>query len=203
MFVPNIWLLMPTLTDSLHCQRFSLVVTRYNRILRVLFYVVWSYVYFTLASPLNIFTCATYSMSMSLNDDVIYAWHWLPGELPIPFRLSVLCWRFNLTFNKRHVFGVICHHVRIPNAISLPLRKRDDTCTTLSRHDYKQHPCLIFWVLTQFLSPTDHFFRFALYQWCLFRISDCWCQLWLIRYTAKVFHLWLPGIIAFCEFCFT
>ena len=109
MFVPNIWLLMPTLTDSLHCQRFSLVVTRYNRILRVLFYVVWSYVYFTLASPLNIFTCATYSMSMTLNDDVIYAWHWLPGELPIPFRLSVLCWRFNLTFNKRHVFGVFCH----------------------------------------------------------------------------------------------
>ena len=82
---------------------------RYNRILRVLFYVVWPYVYFTLASPLNIFTCATHSMSMSLDDDVTYAWHWLPGELPIPFRLSVLCWRFNLTFNKRHVFGIFCH----------------------------------------------------------------------------------------------
>ena len=181
MFVPNIWLLMPTLTDSLQCQGFSLVVTRYNRILRVLFYVVWSYVYFTLASPLNIFTCATYSMSMSLNDDVIYAWHWLPGELPIPFRLSVLCWRFNLTFNKRHVFGVICHMF--------------EWLQTIPMSDF-------FSANTVFVTDWP-FYRFALYQWCLFRISDCWCQLWLIRYTAKVFHLWLPGIIAFCEFCFT
>ena len=46
---------------------------------------------------------------MSHNDDVIHAWHLAPGELPIPFRLSVLCWRFNLTFNKEHFFSVFCH----------------------------------------------------------------------------------------------
>ena len=157
MFVPNIWLLMPTLTDSLHCQGFSLVVTRYNRILRVLFYVVWSYVYFTLASPLKIFTCATYSMSMSLNDDVIYAWHMLPGELPIPFRLSVPCWRFNLTFNKRHVFGVFCHMFEYL-MLSRYLWENVMTHAPLLADMITNNTHVWFFlVLTQFSSPTDHF----------------------------------------------